>query len=63
MKGLRFSVWAASCISLGLLLAYADGVNMRGIIGSAGTMALVVAALIVANSVYRALKHKRTSKR
>ena len=63
MKGRWFSVWAASCISLGLLMAYVDGVNMRGIIGSAATMSLVVAALIVAISVYRALKHKRTSKR
>lgn len=58
MKGLWFSVWAASCIALGLLMAYAEGISLRGIIGSATIMSLFIAGVIASSYVFSALKRR-----
>ena len=62
MKGQWFTVWAASCIGLGLLVAYADGIGMRGIIGSAMVMSLVIVGVIASTSTFHMLKRKRPPK-
>ena len=62
MKGLWFSVWAASCIALGLLMAYVDGVGLRGIMGSATIMSLLIAGVIASSYVFRALKRNEPPK-
>ena len=59
MKGLWFSVWAASCIALGLLMAYVDGISMRGIIFGAMTGAIMVAAVTALTYIFRLWKRKR----
>lgn len=61
MKGLWFSVWAASCISFGLLMAYMDGGQTQGAIASAATMSLVVAAVLASICIFRVLQRKRSS--
>ena len=60
MKGLWFSVWAASCISLGLLMAYVDGISSRGMIGGAMAVSIVIAAVLAATYALRALRRKRS---
>ena len=60
MKGLWFSVWAASCIALGLLMAYIDGISMRGIIFGAMTGAIMVAAVTALTYISRLWKRKRS---
>ena len=62
MKGLWFSIWAASCVSLGLFMAYVDGVNMRGIIGSAMIWSVIIAGVIAATFVFHLLKRKRSGR-
>ena len=63
MKGLWFSVWAASFIALGLLMAYVDGISLRGIIGSAGIMSLLIAGVVASSFVFSALKRRRPPER
>lgn len=62
MRGLWFTVWAVSCIGLGLLVAYADGIGIKGIIGSATVMSLVIVGVIASTYVFHALKRKRPPK-
>ena len=61
MKGLWFSIWAASCISFGLLVAYIDGGNTQGAIVGAATMSLVVAGVLASIYVFRVLQRKRST--
>ncbi len=63
MKGLQFSVWAASCISLGLFMAYVDGVGMRGIIGGAMVWSIVIAGATASVYIFHVLKRKRLLQR
>ncbi len=60
MKGLWFSVWAASCISLGLLMGYVDGISLRGIVGGAMAVSIAVAAVLAASYALRVLRRKRS---
>ena len=62
MKGIWFSVWAACCIALGLLLAYADGVRAQGIIGSAIGISLLIIGALTTTYISRALKRRRSAK-
>ena len=61
MKGLWFSVWAASCISFGLLMAYIDGGHTQGAIASAAAMSLVVAGVLASIYVFRVLQRKHST--
>lgn len=60
MKGLWFSVWAVSCISLGLFMAYVDGASLRGLIASATVWSTAIAAIIASIVVFNILKRKRS---
>ena len=60
MKGLWFSVWAVSCMSLGLFMAYVDGASPQGLIASAMVWSTVIAAVIASIFVFNLLKRKRS---
>ncbi len=54
----KFSIWAASCIAVGLLIAYLDGVGMQGILGSALLMSSLICAVLAITWVYGLWKRK-----
>ena len=63
MKGLRFSVLVASCVLLGLILAYLDGVNLYGILGAAASASLLIAAVIGSDYALHVWQRRRSSQR
>jgi len=63
MKGLWFSVWAASCVALGLFMAYVDGIALGGIIAAAMVGSIAVATALASTYVLRVLKRKRSPQR
>lgn len=63
MKGLWFSIWAASCISLGLFMAYIDGGHTQGAIASASAMSLMVAGVLASIYGFRVLQRKLSPQR
>lgn len=63
MKGLWFSVWAASCISIGLFMAYVDGKGSGGLVTAATIGAIAIAVVLASTYVLRVLKRKRSPQR
>ena len=60
MKGLWFSVWAASCVALGLFMAYVDGIALGGIITGAMVGSIAVATALASTYALRVMKRKRS---
>lgn len=60
MKGLQFSVWVASSVLLGLILAYLDGVNLYGIVGVAAAASLLIAAVIGSDYALHVWQRRRS---
>ena len=58
MKGLWFSVWAASCISIGVLVGYVDGMNSRAIIAGAMFGSTLVIGALASTIVMKMWKRK-----
>ena len=54
----RFSIWAASCIAIGLAIAHADGVGTRGLVGGGLMMSCVICVVIVIKFVCHRLRRK-----
>lgn len=63
MKGFQFSALVAFCFSLGLFMAYVDGVNLYGIVGGAATMSLLIAAVIGSDYALHVWQRRRSSQR
>lgn len=57
----KFSIWAASCITIGLLTAYIDGVSLEGVVGSALLMSSLICAYFAIAWVHRTLKSRPRS--
>ena len=57
----KFSIWAASCIAIGLAIAYSDGISARDLVGSALLMSSVICTAIAITWLYRVLKRKPPS--
>ena len=57
----KFTIWAVSCITIGLLTAYIDGVSLKGIIGSAVLMSSLICAGFAIAWMHRILKSKPRS--
>ena len=61
LRNPKFSIWAASCIAIGLLTAYVDGVSLRGVVGSALLMSSLICACFAIAWVHRLLKARSPS--
>ena len=57
----KFTIWAASCIAFGLLLAYLDGASVNSLIGSAAVMASLICAVLGSFWAFSTLKKESES--
>lgn len=55
---LKISVWAMTCIGIGLLLAYLDGKPVARIAASGGAMAVIVAAAFASSMIARRFERR-----
>lgn len=63
MKGCQFSVWVASSVLLGLILAYLDGVNLYGIVSTAAAASLLIAGVIGSDYALHVWQRRRSRQR
>ncbi len=54
----KFSIWAASCIAIGLFIAHIDGIGVEGIVGAALLMSSLVCAALAITWAYGLWKRK-----
>jgi len=62
-KHFRLGIWAATCISIGLATAYADGVDAPSIVLTAHGASTLICAIIVIAWLHARLKQSRKSKK
>ena len=57
--GSKYSIWAATCIGVGLAIAYIDGISVKSLVGSALIMSSLICATIAIAWLLNRLRRKR----